>query len=130
MKTKYQHPALRYHNPLTGKYDENESINQDGVIYVKCKYEVCYQCNGHGVHVRKDIDDSRLMDTMIEDGDYDGIESYYRGAYNKQCDECHGLRVIQKPIYMPKWANKLIDAWHDCEREHAEYSRQERMMGA
>jgi len=40
------------------------------------------------------------------------------------------MRVIQKPIYMPKWANKLIDAWHDSEREHAEYSRQERMMGA
>jgi hypothetical protein len=64
MKMKYQHPALRYHNPLTGEYDENESINKDGVIYVKCKYEVCYQCNGHGVHVRRDIDDSRLNNVM------------------------------------------------------------------
>jgi hypothetical protein len=130
MKMKYQHPALRYHNPLTGEYDENESINKDGVIYVECKYEVCDQCNGHGVYTRKDIDDSKLVDSMIEDGDYDGIESYYRGAYDRQCEWCRGMRVIQQPIDFPKWADKLLDEWWRCEKAHAEYSRQERMMGA
>lgn len=129
MKMIYQHEALRYHNPINGEYDENEIINPNGELLVECSYKVCYECGGHGTHIRKDIDDSKLFDSMLEDGDYDGIVSYYKGAYDCVCNSCQGLRVLKNPS-LPYWAMKVIGDWVESERRYRAECAQERRAGA
>jgi hypothetical protein len=33
---------------------------------------------------------------MYEDCDYEGLESYYRGAYDRVCSECNGKNVVDE----------------------------------
>jgi DnaJ-class molecular chaperone len=56
---------------------------------------VCPDCGGHGSHSRRDLDQSRLVDSMIEDGDDEGLERYYSGAFDVKCQTCHGRNVVQ-----------------------------------
>jgi len=127
MKINYQHPALEYHNPITGEYDED--MNENGVINVEAKYEVCSTCGGHGSHFRSDLDENTLIDGMREDGDEDGIESYYNGRFDQVCSECHGQRVVAHPI-LPEWASESIYQWRQSERETNAIRNAERRVGA
>jgi len=127
MKINYQHRALQYHDPLTGEYNEN--INEDGNIYVNATYEVCGTCQGNGHHFRSDLDENNLMDSMHEDGDYESIESYYRGAFDETCNQCSGERVVLNPD-LPKWAEELIFDWQRFENESRAISDAERRVGA
>lgn len=127
MKTHYQHDALAYHDPETGKY--NEDLNPEGVLWVEAEYKVCPKCQGHGTHFRSDLDESRLIESMAEDGDYDAIASYRRGDYDQVCQECHGKRVVLCPV-LPEWAIKELNSWYESERQDREYAAQERRMGA
>ena len=127
MKINYKHPALEYCNPLTGEYDEN--INENGEIYVDATYEVCPTCEGHGFHFRSDLDENNLIDGMQEDGDYEGIESYYSGAFDESCNQCAGQRVVQRPN-LPKWAEIMVYHWRQSQRESEAISAAERRVGA
>jgi hypothetical protein len=127
MKMNYQHPALAYYNPKTGEY--NEDMNEDGFIYVEATYEVCSTCGGHGSHFRSDLDENALVDGMREDGDEDGIESYYGGSFDQVCSECNGKRVVLYPV-LPEWADEAIYYWNKCEYESRAISDAERRMGA
>lgn len=129
MKMFYQHPALMNHNPITGEYDENEIINPNGEIFVECIYEVCNNCEGHGTHFRRDLDENKLYESMVEDGDDEGIEAYYEGRYDCVCNACNGLRVIKKPS-LPDWAKKLICDWYECEMRYRAECAAERSVGA
>jgi hypothetical protein len=129
MKMIYQHKALEYHNPDTGEYDENEKINPNGELLVECSYEVCNNCGGHGTHFRRDLDENRLYESMLEDGDEDGIEAYYNGAYDCVCNTCKGLRVVQNPT-LPEWAEVLIGDWYESEMRYMAECKAERMAGA
>ena len=127
MKINFKHPALEYSNPLTGEYDEN--INWEGEITVEGTYEVCPTCQGNGSHFRSDLDENNLMDGMQEDGDYEGIESYYAGQFDENCTQCYGKRVVERPN-LPKWAEELVYQWRQSERESAAISAAERRVGA
>lgn len=129
MKKTFKHPALEFHNPVTGEYCEDGSIYYDGVITVDSRYIVCPKCNGHGVHFRNDLDEDYLIDSMIEDGDYDGLDDYMKGDYDQSCDDCDGMRVINDPI-LPEWASKAISDWYECERQDKMYAAQEIRFGA
>lgn len=129
MKMNYQHEALTYYNPTTGERDENEIINPNGEMLCECKYEVCNNCGGHGTHFRRDLDENNLYESMLEDGDDEGIEAYYNGAYDSVCNSCKGLRVVKNPT-LPEWAEKLIWDWYECERIDRAYSDAERRFGA
>jgi len=94
----YEHPSLKYHNPINGEYDENEIINPNGELLVECTYVVCYECGGNGSHFRRDLDETKLYESMVEDGDEEGIESYFNGAFDCVCNTCKGLRVVKKKI--------------------------------
>lgn len=110
-KIKFEHPAL------------------DEPIMVAGKYEVCGACGGHGVHDRRDIDTSALVDSMREDGDDEGLEAYFKGAFDTVCETCGGLRVVFQPV-LPEWAEKLIDEYNESEAEWRRESEAERRMGA
>ena len=119
---KFQHPALEY-------CKENDFKD---FILVPGQYEVCPTCQGEGTHVRRDIDDSLLVDSMREDGDDEGIQAYFNGAYDTACTQCGGMRVILQPNEgaLPDWAQDAIWEWGESERETCEIQRQERAMGA
>lgn len=129
MKTNYQHPALKYHCPETGRYDEYEYINSEGIIKVHGEYEVCPYCGGHGHHFRNDLDENALVQSMCEDGNEEGMESYHSGSFDEICQRCNGLRVVIKPN-LPHWANVLIGEWENDEREYRATVAAERRVGA
>ena len=127
MKIKYKHPALEYCNPLTGEYDEN--INENGEIYIDASYQVCPTCEGKGRHFRSDLDENDLIDGMQEDGDYEGIESYYAGQFDQTCTHCSGERVVEVPN-LPKWAEILVYDWQKWYNQNAAIRAAERRVGA
>ena len=129
MKMIYQHKALEYHNPDTGEYDENEIINPNGELLVECSYQVCHNCGGHGTHFRRDLDENRLYESMVEDGDEDGIEAYYNGAYDCVCNSCQGLRVVKKPT-LPEWAQVRICDWYESAMRYRAECNAELRAGA
>lgn len=124
MKTQtFTHPAL---------YDEND---------VELKFElpvfnqVCPRCNGDGFHGRTDIDHSRLVDSMEEDGDNEGMEDYKNGGYDVTCETCHGNNVV-KSFDLVKFYEENPDMYAKIcryERDAADdrrYAEQERRAGA
>ena len=127
MKMNYQHPALAYHNPITGEY--NEDMNENGLIYVEATYEVCSTCGGHGHHFRSDLDENHMVDMMKEDCDYEGIEDYYNGSFDQICSQCNGNRVQLSPV-LPKWAEERMWDWYESERESRACRDAERRVGA
>jgi len=110
-KIKFEHPAL------------------DKPIEVFGKYVVCPICEGEGSHERRDIDTSRMVDIMREDGDEEGLERYFAGAYNITCTECKGIRVVLEPV-LPEDIQIQMRDYYDWKREDNEYAEQERRMGA
>lgn len=112
MRMKFSHPVL------DGKF-----------ILVNGHYEVCSTCGGHGKHFRSDLDESRLVESMEEDGDYEGLESYYNGSYDQRCGECKGVRVVIVPE-LPDWLENEIENYDRCVREIRQMEEAERRMGA
>lgn len=124
---KFSHPALEY---VEGHEDADWA--DTNALWVAGKMIVCPCCGGEGHHVRRDIDDSRLVDSMREDGDYEGIEAYFGGAYDVTCEECNGRNVILDVDWdsVPEWAQKAVEDWNRCEREMRAEQEAERRMGA
>lgn len=110
----FQHDVFIHCNPETGEYDENEIVNPEGILSVQGRYCVCPTCQGNGTHFRRDLDENRLIDNMREDGDDEGIEAYYNGAFDQICEECRGNRVVAQPI-LPKWAEDALNDWYRAE---------------
>lgn len=116
---KFTHPAL---------YNEND---EPVVLYVVTRREVCPECNGYGTHTARHLDDSRLVDDMVEDGDDEGLESYYNGGYDVTCQHCKGERVIDSidwNLFREKYPNEYlaINEYHEQARQDAAYAAQER----
>ena len=62
---------------------------QDLVLPIK--YVVCYRCDGRGVH---DCWEGGV--TADQEVDPDFWDDYRSGMYDKRCDECNGLRVVEE----------------------------------
>ncbi len=57
------------------------------------KYEVCPRCSGKGTHVNPSVDGNGLThEAFAEDPDFE--EAYFAGAYDVECYECKGKRVV------------------------------------
>ena len=123
MKVEFYHPCFEY------------SENLKEIVYLPTTKEVCPSCNGEGMHERRDIDCSLLVDSMHEDGDVEGLESYFSGSYDVLCTECGGKNVIDVQD-MEYFANnypelyKEVCEWEDEKIADAKCSAQERAMGA
>jgi hypothetical protein len=137
-KFKLTHPALEYvegHDDqiIIDNHKNNYGfVEQEFSIMVPGKMIVCPTCGGTGTHVRQDIDDSAMVDSMYEDGDYEGIEHYFNGGYDVQCTQCKGNNVVFEADWeqLPQWAKDAISYWDECERESAAIQAAERAMGA
>lgn len=123
-KFKLEHPALEY-----VEHPEHDGSNY---VWVTGRMIVCPECGGEGHHVRRDLDDSAMVDSMREDGDEEGLQAYFGGAFDEICRECGGKNVILSADYesVPKWAQEAIDEWNESEMESRAIEAQERRMGA
>jgi len=133
----YVHPAFEDAGKPEVKWRElpaNRHGFKDVEFYVELQGHmiVCPECGGHGVHERRDIDCSRIVDMYLEDGDYDGLENYYSGAYDVLCTRCNGNNVIFAPDWesAPEWVEKCIRDWEDAEADSRAEQEAERRMGA
>ena len=126
MKTMYYHESFEYQD----EYDF-EKLGEKG-IKLSSKKIVCPTCHGNGTHFRKDLDESKLVESMEDDGDYDGLDSYYNGAYDQVCVQCNGKNVVDDFNWeqLPEWANKCITSWEQSERESNYIEAQEKAFGA
>ena len=75
---------------------------------------VCPSCDRNGHHFRNDLDETSLVRSMQDDGDYEGLECYYKGAYDVICTECNGANVVDVIDWdyfkdkFPKYYNDVI----------------------
>lgn len=116
MIVEFSHPAF--------KKDGKEVVFQ-----LEGKYEVCPRCQGTGSHVREDIDDSRLVDSYHEDGDYEALERYFAGSMDVTCTQCKGRNVVAVPV-LDEEMQKRIDEYNQWEWEYRRECEAERRMGA
>jgi RecJ-like exonuclease len=125
MKKEFSHPSFEYVN------EGEEAIK----VMVPVKKQVCPMCMGIGTHERQDIDCSKLVDSMVEDGDDEGLQRYYAGSFDVPCTCCNGKNVIDDfdTQYLvdnyPDHYEAMCD-WDASEAEDARYSAQERACGA
>ncbi len=103
----------------TGESDEETEVS--------FKWEVCGTCDGKGAHVNPGVDAHGLSrEDFEEDPDFE--EDYFNGAYDVQCNECHGRRVVPEPV-----DEKVIEAVNKKRSDEADYRAEceaERRMGA
>ena len=118
------HPALEY-----VEHPEHEGGD---FIMVTGHMVVCPECGGEGHHVRRDLDDSAMVDSMREDGDDEGLAAYFGGAFDEVCRQCGGANVVLDADYesIPEWAKKAMQSWDESEQESRMIEAQERRMGA
>lgn len=79
-------------------------------IKLPYKWEVCSVCNGEGKHVNPSVDAGGISAEQFHD-DPEFAEDYFSGAYDVQCQCCHGRtteRVIDldrmKPEHRAEYA--------------------------
>lgn len=60
-------------------------------ITVPAKYEVCYRCEGRGVH---DCFSGGFTSEQADEWGPEFIEDYKEGVYDKRCEECNGDHVV------------------------------------
>jgi hypothetical protein len=102
-----------------GLYDENyEPIS----LLVPCKKIVCPNCNGTGASFGSDCNESSLVQGLEEDCDFEGLENYYKGAYDKICNDCNGKNVVDEFDW------KFIEKNHP--KEYAQILEYERSVDA
>jgi hypothetical protein len=95
------------------------------------KFIICPTCEGRGTHVNRAIDGNGLSaEDFAEDTDFH--ESYMRGDYDVQCEECHGERVIATPdIARMSYAEKRALVRHNrLERQRRQWEYEDRRCRA
>lgn len=122
-KIRFTHPALT---------DKNGNLR---VFMLPAERVVCQSCRGNGHHFRSDLDENRMIELIMEDGDDEEMDHYRRGGYDQTCQECKGRNVVDQVDWdafseaFPKESRK-IDNWNDCESDSRDYAASERAFGA
>tara|TARA_R110000803_G_scaffold23018_2_gene56704 strand:- start:199 stop:618 length:420 start_codon:yes stop_codon:yes gene_type:complete len=71
----------------------DEITDEETVVELPVRWEVCDVCEGEGKHVNPAIDCGGLSAHHFEDPDF--AEDYKRGAYDVPCNCCGGKRVVE-----------------------------------
>ena len=80
---------------MTGGNKRPVHIDDEGAEHeLPVRFAVCDLCQGRGSHVNPSIDAGGIsaQDFADDPGFY---EDYMCGQFDVQCNECHGLRVVQ-----------------------------------
>jgi hypothetical protein len=101
--------------------------DEDRIARIAVERIVCPVCRGRG-------SSSAYLGDVTEwlREDPDAVEDYVGGFYDRECDECHGLRVIDEPVEAGSdpadWARLM--AWLRDAADHRREIAAERRMGA
>lgn len=77
---------------MRGKF-YSEGSEDEILIEIPLKFEICETCGGKGSHVNPSIDCNGLTsDDFYEDPDF--AENYMHGNYDVPCYNCGGMRVV------------------------------------
>lgn len=103
------------------------TMEYDGLT-IPSKYEVCWRCEGSGVHDA--WEGGMTGDEMAEQGP-EFYEDYMSGVYDVRCTVCKGQRVIGVPdrARISPETLQWIDEAEQSEREYQAMVDQERRMG-
>jgi hypothetical protein len=95
-------------------------------LSLPAKYEVCWRCQGRGVH---DCWEGGVTQDQF-DGDPDFGEDYLSGMYDTTCTECRGSNVlleIDRAACSPEDLAKYDDHWEQAWALQAAYEAERRM---
>lgn len=109
-------------------------VDSEEIVYrLPARYVVCGHCSGTGTssaHLGAWTADEWSQES------YEFREDYLNGLYDKECPECHGLRVVAVPYdwkdYSPK-QQEVFKLYLELQDEDAQYEAMcaaERRMGA
>jgi len=116
---------------VAGRYDPEEGWDEETLLTVPAKLEICCVCNGEGVHDHPAFSDGIAMDSERWQ-DYDFQEEYMSGAYDVCCSGCRGKRVIEVPDWdaMTERQRELAEQYWQQLSDHEAEVAAERRMGA
>lgn len=66
-------------------------------ITLTCIYTVCTRCEGTGRHTNPSIDGDGITGSEMQELGYEFQQDYFNGAYDVECYECKGNRVVPVP---------------------------------
>lgn len=78
---------------------EDEEGDYEEEVEIPFIYEVCDVCGGKGTHVNPSIDSHGITADEWAEWDDDDREDYFSGAYDVECYECGGEKVVPVPNY-------------------------------
>jgi len=111
------------HGDRTGHYygcdDEGDEEATAFEVQLPVKYEVCWRCDGAGVHDHPAFSNGITSSEWVE-WDDDEQQAYMNGRYDVQCEECKGLRVVQV-VDEEKIPEEYKEAWAQRAKEEQEY---------
>lgn len=73
--------------------DDPNNPDEEILIELPSRYEVCWLCDGKGSHTNPLIDGNGLTESDLQDWDYEMWDDYRSGKYDVDCWACNGLRV-------------------------------------
>ncbi len=84
-KVAFTHPALYC-----------EITDTPRTIYLPAKRILCPECNGEGIVFEYGLDEQKMLDTMREEGDWEGLQDYDAGNFHVMCNRCNGRSVVDE----------------------------------
>ena len=113
-------------------------VNDDGeesIVDLPTKMEVCRDCEGKGkTYLGWRKGDQPAFTQADRDEDPDGFEDMMSGHYDRDCQGCNGLRVVEivDADALEAQDKALWNFWVEdkrAEHEHREICRMEERMG-
>ncbi len=98
-------------------------------LVVPSKVEVCPTCRGKGQHSL--AIGAITQEDRERDWSDDEFQDYMDGFYDRQCETCRGLRVVDEPDWdaMTPFQAELADRWYQDEADYQAVCAAERRMG-
>lgn len=106
-------------------FSEDGDVEED--IKVPSCFEVCSTCEGCGTDRGRSVecDGGGFTASEWAEQDDDFKQDYLKGVYDKPCEYCKGLRVVQV-IDRDRADPDLIERYDNHMREEAEYQAERR----
>jgi hypothetical protein len=100
-------------------------------LHLPAKAEVCYRCNGKGVHDHEAFSNGITSDDWAQ-WDYDERDAYQRGDYDVTCTVCDGRRVtlIPDPERCSQSGLATFSEWERSYEQGRAEAEAERRVGA
>ena len=121
-------PTFTIYDYRSGSHPSDD-FDDEMLLIVPAKREVCSRCNGEGVHDHPAF--SNGVSPEMWDDDPDFREDYLSGVHDIRCSVCDGKRVVDVPDWdrMTERQHELAEAHYQALDYNAAEAAAERRMG-